>query len=125
MTAPSSDQTAAAVRAIVCGGRDYSDWEHVVRTLDAIGVTELAHGCASGADSLAKAWAYLRRIPTAQYPANWANGKAAGPIRNQRMLDDFKPDAVIAFPGGRGTADMVRRAQAAGVKIITVEGNDV
>lgn len=44
-------------------------------------------------------------------------GKAAGPIRNQRMLDDGKPDRVLAFPGGRGTANMVKLAKAAGVPV--------
>jgi hypothetical protein len=38
------------------------------------------------------------------------DGRAAGPRRNQRMLEDFRPDLVVAFPGGRGTAYMVRRA---------------
>jgi hypothetical protein len=37
-------------------------------------------------------------------------GPAAGPIRNQRMLD-WGPDLVVAFAGGKGTADMVRRAR--------------
>lgn len=51
------------------------------------------------------------------FPRSATNGKAAGPIRNQRMLDEGKPDLVVAFPGGRGTADMVRRAKAAGVPV--------
>ena len=45
-------------------------------------------------------------------------GKKAGPLRNQRMLDDGKPDMVVAFPGGGGTKDMVRRAAKAGVAIM-------
>lgn len=36
------------------------------------------------------------------------------------MLDLAKPDVVVAFKGGRGTADMVRRAREAGVKVIEV-----
>lgn len=31
-----------------------------------------------------------------------------------------RPDLVVAFPGGRGTADMVRRATAAGIEVIRV-----
>lgn len=42
---------------------------------------------------------------------------AAGPIRNQHMLDIGKPDVVLAFPGGRGTEDMIRRAEKAGVPV--------
>jgi hypothetical protein len=40
-------------------------------------------------------------------------------MRNQAMLDYGKPDLVVAFPGGKGTADMVRRARVAGVKVLT------
>ena len=44
--------------------------------------------------------------------ADWAKyGPVAGPIRNQDMLDLHRPKMVIAFPGGKGTADMVKRAK--------------
>jgi hypothetical protein len=33
------------------------------------------------------------------------------------MIDGGKPDLVITFPGGRGTADMVRRAEKAGIEV--------
>jgi hypothetical protein len=56
------------------------------------------------------------------YPADWAkHGRAASPIRNQQMLDEGRPNLVVAFPGGRGTADMVRRARSAGVEVIEVD----
>jgi hypothetical protein len=56
-----------------------------------------------------------------RFPADWdTHGRAAGPIRNQRMLDVGKPDFVIAFPGGHGTANMVRKAKAAGVQVLEV-----
>jgi len=49
--------------------------------------------------------------------ADWeTHGRAAGPIRNEKMLT-WKPDLVVAFPGGVGTADLVRRAEAAGVPV--------
>ncbi|WP_226736027.1 hypothetical protein [Microvirga lenta] len=38
-------------------------------------------------------------------------------IRSQPMLNVGKPHVVIAFPGGRGTADIVRQAKAAGIKV--------
>ncbi len=47
------------------------------------------------------------------------HGRAAGVIRNQAMLD-YGIDLVLAFPGGRGTADMVRRARSAGVAVAAV-----
>lgn len=109
------------MRAIVCGGRDYDDYSRVAAVLDAHGVTELAEGGASGADDMAEAWACQRNIPCRTYPAHWSkHGRSAGPIRNGEMLADFKPDAVIAFPGGRGTADMVAKAKAAGVRVVEV-----
>jgi hypothetical protein len=57
-------------------------------------------------------------VPVVRYPADWArHGNAAGLVRNQQMLDDGKPDLAVAFPGGKGTADMVRRARKAGIPI--------
>jgi predicted Rossmann-fold nucleotide-binding protein len=111
------------LRVIVCGGRDYADKEAVWRVLSEIddteGILAVAHGGATGADSEAAEWAARMRITTVAYKARWKQeGKAARPLRNQRMLDQFKPDAVVAFPGGRGTADMVRRARENGVRVI-------
>jgi hypothetical protein len=55
------------------------------------------------------------------FPADWEKyGKAAGPIRNQQILVEGKPDLVVAFQGGRGTANMVSRAQQAGVPVVEI-----
>lgn len=109
------------IRVLVCGGRDYRDRPGVFDALNRAhakrAICLVIHGAASGADSLGSAWARNRGIEEVPFPADWTQGRAAGPIRNQRMLDDGKPDAVIAFPGGQGTADMVRRAEAAGVPV--------
>ena len=79
-------------------------------------------GGAKGADSMAEDWAIVHWCSFKEYKADWnKHGKAAGPIRNQQMLEEGKPDLVVAFPGGRGTADMVKRAREAGVKVIEVE----
>ncbi len=51
--------------------------------------------------------------------ADWyTQGKAAGPIRNQQMID-AKPDAVLAYWNGRspGTLDTIRRAARAGIPV--------
>lgn len=80
-------------------------------------------GVAKGVDTVAIDWAVLNWCPFEEYPANWSkHGKAAGPIRNQQMLDEGKPDLVVAFPGGRGTAHMVRLAKAAGVPVKEING---
>lgn len=80
-------------------------------------ITLLIHGGAHGADTLAGEWARDNGIPVQVVPAEWdTHGKAAGPIRNRAMLA-LSPDAVIAAPGGRGTADMVKQARRAGVPV--------
>ena len=118
------------MRVIVCGGRDFDDAALLEHTLNRLhserGIRVIIHGAARGADSLAGAWARTRiasgPIEEIACPANWErDGKAAGPIRNQYMLATHKPDLVVAFSGGRGTADMVRRARAAGIEVIEVE----
>ena len=114
------------MRVLVCGGRDFSDRELISRTLapykptpvNSVCEHKLILGGATGADSLAYEWAEVFGVPFRLFPADWkTHGRAAGPIRNQRMLDEGKPDLVIAFPGGKGTADMVRRARKAGVPV--------
>lgn len=104
---------------IVCGGRDYADREHVFSTLDDLeyyGGLTIIEGGARGADALAREWARDNNVTCISVPADWkAHGKAAGPIRNQRMLDEHKPDQVVAFPGGKGTEDMILRAVRAKV----------
>ena len=109
------------MKILVCGGRDYIDWLHLYRVLDEAnhdGNIEICHGGARGADALAGIWARSRGVECKVYHADWQkHGKSAGHIRNKQMLEDFKPDAVIAFPGGAGTKNMIRLAQKAGVTV--------
>lgn len=107
--------------AIVCGGRDYRDQERVFAVLDQMKPTFVIHGGARGADALAENWAISRGVPYARVPAQWERyGRGAGQKRNGWMLQ-LKPDRVIAFPGGRGTAGMVEQADKAGFLVIKVE----
>lgn len=119
------------MRILVCGGRNFYDYTLVSKTLNALFPstddmstwlpppdTVIIHGGAKGADSLADQWAVTKGVEIEEYKADWIkHGRAAGPIRNQLMLDKGKPDLVIAFPGGAGTADMVRRAKKAGIPV--------
>lgn len=113
---------------LVCGGRDYYNKTASYNALDQLhirlfrdqkrGITLILQGGAKGADWLARQWADDRGIACREYEADWnTHGRAAGPIRNQQMLDEGKPDVVVAFPGGRGTADMIARAQRAGLTV--------
>jgi hypothetical protein len=75
-----------------------------------------------GADALSGRWAEEIGLQQIKVPANWTGlGNAAGMNRNKLMLDMFSPDVCIAFPGGRGTANMMRISHDAGVRIIDVE----
>lgn len=108
---------------LVCGGRDYRNWRRLHHVLDFLHrkftFTKLVSGGAIGVDSLAEDWAYAREIPFQKHPAEWdKHGRAAGPIRNQSMLDIEKPALCVVFPGGSGTADMKQRAQRAGVEVV-------
>lgn len=108
---------------LVCGGRAYDDDHFVFSRLDRLHkvkpITLIVHGDANGADKLSGRWAEARGIRVAAHAADWdAHGiYEAGKIRNQHMLDTEHPDMVVAFPGGGGTADMVRRSIAAGLYV--------
>lgn len=111
------------MKVIVCGGRDGHNPQDVYRTLDAFHkehqISTVVEGDARGVDRMAGFWARKNSITNLKYPADWnRHGRAAGPIRNQKMLDEQRPDAVLAFRGGRGTADMVHRAEACGVQVV-------
>jgi hypothetical protein len=112
-------------RVLVCGGRSFNDEARLFAVLDSYDnerdFTVLIEGAARGADTLARKWAEAKKIPVLPFPADWKrHGRAAGPIRNERMLREGKPDLVIAFPGGKGTAHMVSLARHAGVETIEV-----
>lgn len=113
------------MRVLVCGGRSYNDRTRVVNVLTKLhagaGIDMLIEGGANGADRLAREWAETSLVPLKTFAADWENyGTMAGPLRNQLMLDEGKPDVVIAFPGGRGTADMKKKARKAGVEVIEI-----
>lgn len=121
------------MRVLVCGGRNYDDYMAVFSLLREMNYeynfTHLIQGGATGADELARNWVVYEKsarksnteIEVVTYKADWETyGRAAGPIRNQQMLEDGKPDLVVAFPGGAGTADMVRRALEKGIEVYEV-----
>ena len=109
-------------RVLVCGGRGYDDKKTLWRALNLLKPSRIIHGGASGADDLAGEYAIEKDLSESMFPARWSDhGAQAGPIRNQRMLDKAKPNLVVAFPGGKGTEDMVSRARKAGVLVLRVE----
>lgn len=145
------------MRVLICGSRDWKD-EHAIGSVleglytSAVQFFEdltIIEGCSRGADWFAHHFfdgpcegghASDNKVKHEHFPADWkTHGKAAGPFRNQQMLEEGKPDVVWAFkdrfdwhfvlfgkPGAgfesssHGTEDMVRRAKPAGVPIYVV-----
>jgi hypothetical protein len=101
------------IHVLVCGGRDFTDRKLVFAVIAMIHngfkIARIIEGGARGVDTFARAWAGLRDIERETFHADWSRGLAAGPYRNAKMLREGAPDLGVAFPGGRGTADMVRR----------------
>lgn len=111
------------MKLIIAGGRDYQftvkDYEVLDQLKDELGVTQVVHGGANGADAAGKAWAQVKCIPSREFQAQWCTyGKAAGPVRNRKMAE--YADALVAFPGGKGTANMVKVARELGLRVIEV-----
>ena len=110
------------MKVLVCGGRDFNNPDWLSCTLGELsrgaGWTTIIEGGARGADRQAREWALANNLDVQTFDAEWhRHGKRAGPIRNQRMLEEGQPDLIVAFPGGHGTADMVRRARQAGIEV--------
>ena len=100
----------------VTGGRDYTDIEHVWSVLSEVNASMVLQGGQRGADWLAVRWGRSngRQVVTYEYVEV---GRSGGPVRNKNMIRHGKPDMLIAFPGGRGTANCVHEAKSAGVPI--------
>lgn len=118
------------MRILVCGSRDWPYKQPIFNDLNRLYLESpelitLIEGGAKGADEFAAEWAQI--LPEGhhlKFPADWTkHGKAAGPIRNQQMLDEGHPTLVLAYTNkpldeSRGTRDMVTRAKKAGIKTI-------
>lgn len=121
-------------RVLVTGSRDWVDESPIYRALyyqrmiagDAGMI--IVHGhCSTGADAIADRWGrqfYPGSVSIERYPAQWENGKAAGPRRNQQMVD-LGADVCLAFPfpGSRGTVDCMQKARAAKILVQEYPGH--
>lgn len=118
------------MRLLVCGDRNWSNHAYIYDVLNRCSllfkIDAIVEGAARGADAIAASWAIANQVTLDSYPAEWETfGKAAGPRRNQQMLNT-KPDLVIAFhndlPSSKGTKDMVERAKKAGLHVWVFPG---
>lgn len=132
----------AAYRLIIAGGRDFGrrpeqlqDFEQGVRFAQGKLFPDISlqvvSGMAKGADELGANWARQHGLTLHEFPAQWDKLDASGAVvrqgprgaynalagfqRNQQMADNAS--GVLLFEGGRGTADMAKRAAAAGLDI--------
>lgn len=124
------------MRVLICGDRHWTDYRFIYLWVEElIRVHEEVHhilkdypngmepliiieGEADGVDMMARVAAEELGIAVEKFPANWKkHGKAAGPRRNQQMLDEGKPDVIMAFhddvENSKGTKDMIERAKKA------------
>jgi len=124
------------LKVLICGGRWFSDYELLAKSLDKINISSIISGGCKGADKLAERYAEEHNIPIEIYKPDWNNISKPGAIikygnygpynaiagfdRNEKMLLEDKPDLVIGFCGNNGTEHMLRLARKANVKIIHV-----
>lgn len=115
-------------RVLVCGGRHYVNHKYLFHILDGIDPELVITGTyqdpstqlmdIKGADNLAHTWCRMKGVQSVICEANFVyHGKPGGPIRNGRMLLLY-PTLVLAFPGGTGTANMIKRSKACDVKVL-------
>lgn len=118
----------ARINLVVAGSRDLTPlhYDVVARAIDTwiekharTGDVRIVEGGARGADQLAATYSRVRLVGHQRVRADWeSDGKAAGPIRNQRMIDDAHGLVVVRYPDSRGSADVLRRARKKGIPII-------
>ncbi len=114
------------MKAIIAGGRTYQLTPEDLKCLDQMHtagiITSVVHGGAPGVDTTAGKWVTLRGLAVEVFRADWARGgRSAGPIRNQAMIDYVRRAGVlVVFPGGRGTGNVFRKAERAGLRIFNL-----
>ena len=126
------------MKILISGSREYEDYETFEKLLfDILDKEKLSspdwvitpkltiiHGECRGIDKLAQRFCIKEDHNEEPYPAQWNKyGDAAGPLRNQQMIDEGKPDLVLAFPCKKstGTYDLIRKAKEAKVKTIVTK----
>lgn len=111
------------VRVLVTGSRDWEDRAAVWAAFDRVHAEHpefvlVSGACPSGADRMAEGWARVHGVRVERYPADWGrHGRAAGPIRNRRMVETA-PDLCVAFirANSRGATGTVRMCVEAGIR---------
>lgn len=112
------------MRVVIFGGRDYANYRkfnEVMAKLDQTwGITTVIEGEQSGADTMARMWALAHNKKLDPYKPKRYDSVGMM-TRNQMMITRGRPERGVAFPGGTGTADMIRRCRAHGIPLEIVE----
>ena len=116
------------MRILVCGDRNWHNIGIIERELRKFDKdTIVIHGDCRGADKLGAFVAERLGLRVKPFPAKWHIYKrGAGPVRNQQMIDEGRPELVLAFheniSESVGTIDMIKKAKRAGIKVVIVKG---
>lgn len=130
------------MKILVCGGRNFGEFnttkgeprdrdEAIAErkafkvAMDFYNPTYIIQGAAKGADRMAILWAEKFGVEHSgqEFTADWSDGRGGGYKRNKRMMDEGKPELVVSFPGGTGTAMMMRISRTAGVPVCEISVN--
>lgn len=114
------------MKVIIAGGRDFNDYEFLKQVCSKLSELdseiEIVSGGAKGADALGERFANEMGYALKVFPADWSEGRKAGPIRNSQMAN--YADALIAFWDGKskGTKNMIDLAtkRGLGVKVVYI-----
>jgi ABC-type sugar transport system substrate-binding protein len=121
-----------AVRVIISGDRNWfcPDLARrvVARLVARHGEVDIVHGNARGVDAAFADAAREAGCGVCSFAAAWdEHGKAAGPRRNQEMINEGA-EFVIAvhrsLAWSRGTRDLVTRALAAGIPVYLIDSEE-
>lgn len=111
--------TGGTYEGIPNAAAGFEVFERLDDILDGLEIDAILSGCARGIDLAGELWAFAQGIPVERYQADWAaRGKAAGPMRNQAMVDAATHILVIRYPDSRGSADVLRRAKRAELTVV-------
>ncbi len=105
------------MRIAIVGSRDFPHLDAVEQLVAQLPEdTEVVSGGARGVDQAAQAAAEARGLKFTLFKPDWSQGRAAGPIRNRKIVE--YADAVVAFwdQKSKGTANAISIAEKLGVE---------
>lgn len=114
------------MKLMISGSRYWTNEDIIKRVLLEVQPTEVIVGDANGADKITRKLCKRYGITYTVFKADWArHGRAAGPVRNRKMIDS-KPDILYAFPLGesKGTYNAIKLASEARIRTIVYTGDD-